>query len=315
MDFQRPISCLTGIGNLAGTVIPRWSNRPRRRWSVKRNVLVASMLAWFLLSDPPAAYANNPPAPDGMLSIILLFPVAIFGFLFAGAKLTEKERKWKPVRGIVLGGSALLTAAGAGIAIIPLLILLGYGLIRGAQAMARGQGAKRFAIGSGMILFTLLAVANYTASLTSLPSTMNTHAIAAGEVRSIVTAEMALRANGKLDVNKNGIPEFGTLTQLQQAGLLPDNYATPNPRSGYHHVLVLADDPARNEKEFFLYSTPKSYGESPGFGISLLNVLRPRPTGGFRTFSADETGVIRSADLGGSRPVTREEAQKWRSIE
>ena len=282
---------------------------------MKPNVLVASMLVWFLLSDPPAAYANNPPAPDGMLSIILLFPVAIYGFLFAGAKLTEKERKWKPVRGIVLGASAVLMAAGTGIAILPTLILLGYGLLRGAQAMARGQGAKRFAIGSGMILFTLLAVANYMASLTTLPSTMNTHAIAAGEVRSIVTAEMEFRANAKLDVNKNGIPEFGTLTQLQQAGLLPDNYATPNPRSGYHHVLVLADDPARNEKEFFLYSTPKSYGESPGVGISLLKALHPRATGGFRTFSADETQVLRWADLGGSRPVTREEAQKWQRVE
>jgi hypothetical protein len=77
-----------------------------------------------------------------MLSIILLFPVAIYGFLFAGAKFTEKERKWKPVRGFVLGASAVLTAAGTGIAIIPLLILLGYGLLRGAQAMARGHTAN-----------------------------------------------------------------------------------------------------------------------------------------------------------------------------
>jgi hypothetical protein len=215
---------------------------------------------------------------------------------------------------IVLGGSAVLTAAGTGIAIIPLLILLFYGLRRGAQAMARGQGAKRFAIGSGMILFTLFAVANYLASARGGSSTAWIEASGAGEVRTIVTAEMALRANGKLDVNKNGIPEFGTLTQLQQAGLLSDEYATPNPRSGYHHVLVLADDPARNEKEFFLYSTPKGYGESPGFGISLLKGLRPRPTGGRRTFSADETEVIRWADLGGSRAVTREEAQKWQPI-
>jgi hypothetical protein len=38
-----------------------------------------------------------------------------------------------------LGASAVLTAAGTGIAIIPLLILLGCRLLRGAQAMARGH--------------------------------------------------------------------------------------------------------------------------------------------------------------------------------
>ena len=180
--------------------------------------------------------------------------------------------------------------------------------------MARGQGAKRFAIGSGMILFTLFAVANYMASAGNGSSTARTEASGAGEVRTIVSAEMTFRHNAKLDVNKNGIPEFGTLTQLQQAGLLSDRYTTPNPRSAYHYVLVLSDDPARNEKEFFLYATPKSYGKSSGFTISLLKVLHPRPTGGFRTFSADETEVIRWADLGGSRAVTREEAQKWQPI-
>jgi hypothetical protein len=271
------------------------------------------MLAWFLLSDPPAAYANNPPAPDGMLSIMLLFPVAIYGFLFAGAKLTEKERKWKPVRGFVLGGSAVLTAAGTGIAIIPLLILLCYGVLRGAQAMARGQGAKRFAIGSGMILFTLLAVANYMASARGGSSTAWTEGSGADGMRSIVNAEVTFKSASMLDVNKNGIPEFGTLAQLQQAGLLPDSYVT-SPSSSYRYVLELTGDPARDEKEYFIYATPKQYGRSSdGIRLSLLNWW-PRPTQASRAFAADETAVIRFADLGGSRPVTREEAQKWQPI-
>jgi adenine specific DNA methylase Mod len=33
-----------------------------------------------------------------------------------------------------------------------------------------------------------------------------------------------------------------------------------------------------------------------------------------KEFKHDENGVIRRADLGGSRPVTREEAQKWQPI-
>ena len=60
---------------------------------------VASKAMWtvgVLLAGAAPAYANNPPAPDGMLSILLLFPAAIFGFRLAGAKLTEKEMKWKP---------------------------------------------------------------------------------------------------------------------------------------------------------------------------------------------------------------------------
>ncbi|MBI4165969.1 MAG: hypothetical protein HY508_09580 [Acidobacteria bacterium] len=271
---------------------------------------------WLVLAVAPPAYANNPPAPDGMLSIILLFPVAIFGFRLAGANLNDKEKKWKTVRGIVLGMSAFLTAAGTGIAIIPLLILLCYGLLRGGQAMARGQGGKRFAIGSGMILFTLFAVANYTTSLSYTPGPTRSASSAVGAIRTIVTAEITYATDKKLDVNHNGIPEYGTLEQLRQAGLIPDSYLTPRSPGNYQLVVVLSGDPARNEKEFFVYATPRQYREPASLVItlSLIEAIRPRGQYGIRSFAADESGIIRFADLRGARAVTREEARKWEPL-
>lgn len=283
---------------------------------MKKKLEITGWLSWFLFAGATPAFANNPPAPDGMLSIILLFPVAIFGFRLAGATLNDKEKKWKTARGIVLGVSAFLTAAGTGIAVIPLLILLCYGLLRGIQAMARGQGGKRFAVGSGMILFTLFAVANYLASLNYTPGPARSESSAVGAIRTLVTAEITYAADKKLDVNHNGIPEYGTLDQLHQAGLIPDSYLTPETPGNYQLVVALSGDPARNEKEFLVYATPRHYGEPASLPItlSLIEAFRPRGQYGYRSFAADESGVIRFADLGGARSVTREEAQKWEPI-
>ncbi len=284
---------------------------------MKRVVSNAMGTVGLILAGAAPAYANNPPAPDGMLSIILLFPVAIFGFRLAGATFNDKEKKWKTVRGFVLGVSAFLTVGGTEIAIIPLLILLCYGLLRGGQALARGQGGKRFAFGSGMILFTLFAVANYLASLNYTPGPSRSHSSAVGAIRTIVTAEITYATDKKLDVNHNGTPEYGTLEQLHQAGLIPDSYVTPRSPGNYQLVVVLSGDPARNEKEFFVYATPRQYGEPASWVItlSLIEAIRPRGQYGFRSFAADESGIIRFADLGGARAVTREEAQKWELLQ
>jgi hypothetical protein len=133
-------------------------------------------------------------------------------------------------------------------------------------------------------------------------------------MRTIVTAEITYKAASMLDVNKNGVSEFGTLAQLRQAGLLVDSYVA-SPNSSYRYVLELTGDPTRDEKQYFLYATPRKYGRSSGgISLSLLRIWRPRPSQAARTFATDETGVIRWADLDGSRAVTREEAQKWQPI-
>jgi hypothetical protein len=52
------------------------------------------------------------------------------------------------------------------------------------------------------------------------------------------------------------------------------------------------------------------YGR-PSPTLSLLRALRPGAPYAQRTLASDETGVIKVADLGGSRAVTRAEAEKW----
>jgi len=275
---------------------------------------IAGGLWWILVAGAAPAYANNPPAPDGMLSLLLVFPVAILGFRLAGAKFTEKEKKWRILRGVLLALCTLAAAAGTGVGGLGMLVLLSYGLLRGAQAMGRGQGGRRFALGAFMILFAFFAGANYLTSLNNWPSVLRSESSAVGAVRTIVTAETTFRADKKLDANKNGIPEYGTPEQLHQAGLIPDSYRKPGGPGGYRLVVVLTGDPAQDEKEFFVYATPDNYGSPPAVSISLVEAIRPQRRFGLRSFAADETGEIREADLGGSRAVTRAVAQKWKKL-
>ena len=282
---------------------------------MKRKIGIAAWLGWFVLAGALPTYANNPPAPDGMLSIILIFPVAILGFRLAGAQLTSKEIKWRPIRIIYLSLCTLATFAGTVVGGLAMLILVIYALLRGGQAMSRGQGKKRFVLGAALILFAPLAGLNYALSTSNWSRTANAEASGAGCMRTIVSAQTDFKSNAKLDVNRNGIAEFGTLAQLQQAGLLMESHVM-TPSSSYRYVLEVTGDPTRDEKEYFLYATPKRYGRSSGgISLSLLNLWWPRPTPAQRTFAADETGVIRFADVGGSRPVTRSEAQKWEPVQ
>ena len=270
----------------------------------------------FLLIAAVPAYANNPPAPDGLFSLVMIFVVAILARRLSGATFPAQSRSWRIIKGVGLALAFLLTLGGTELALLPLLILLLYGLWRGAYVIKLGQGSKRFLLGSVAMLFTLFAVANYLASLSNYSGVASRESSAVGGVRTIATAEASFRADSRLDVNKNGVPEYGSLEQLHQAGLLEDRHVAPSPGSPYRYTVVLAGDPARDEKEFFVYATPSHYGrESAAWsgvpGASLARGLRPAPPFATRTFASDETGVIRQADLGGSRAVTREEARKW----
>ncbi len=269
------------------------------------------LLLWCLLAGAVPAYANNPPQPDGVLTLVLIFPVVILGFRLAGAKLSEKERKWRVLRALVLALCTLLTVGGTGIALIPLLVLLGYGVTRGIQVMARGQGTRRMVLGAAVILFTLLATANYVVSLNSPAGEgVSVEHAAYVNMRVINDAEQRFHSDALIDANKNGLGEYGSLEQLHKAGLLDEAFWARLQRPIYRYVVVLSGDPARDEKQYFVYATPVRYGH-PSRGLSLLRVVRPYVPYARRTFACDQTGVVRAADLGGSRAVTREEAAKW----
>ena len=133
-----------------------------------------------------------------------------------------------------------------------------------------------------------------------------------------VTAEINYTAGKELDVNHNGTPEYGTLEQLLRARLISDYCLRAESPGGYDFAVLLSGDPVRDEKEFLVVATPRNYGKPVNefFRLSLIRAFRP-PTrrSSLRSYAADETGVIRFADLGGARAVTREAAQKWQPLE
>ena len=270
------------------------------------------LLLFCLLGLPLPAYANNPPRPDGLLSVLLIFPVAILGLRLAGVRRDEQKKPRRLLTGLILGFAFLLTMGGTEIGAIGLVFLLSYGLHRGAYAIFRGQGAKRFAVGAAVILYTLFAVANYVASLNYDPGVRRYESSAVGTVRTINTAEITFQSHAMLDTNKNGVGEYGTLEQLQKAGLIGPEQARAE-RQGYRLTLVVTGDPAQDEKQFFVSAVPLNYGE-PRRTLSLLAAVRLGIPKARRTFASDESGVIRARDLGAARPFTREEALKWEPI-
>ena len=140
---------------------------------------------------------------------------------------------------------------------------------------------------------------------------VDTH-LAMGAIQDIVSAERQFQVAAILDANKNGVGEYGTRKDLEQAGLietLPD---------GHRFEVVVTGDPARDEKAFFVYAVPTVYAPSPppwripGFVWAQWLRLRP-PFIGY-TFVSDQTDEIRWADLRAPRTVTLEETRTWEKI-
>ncbi len=252
---------------------------------------VLPLLLWCLFAGAIPAYANNAPQPDGLLTIVLIFPVAILGYRLAGAPVTAKQRKWRVATGLLLALCTLLTVGGTELAMIPILIILVYGIGRGVQALAAGHGKKRVVWGSAIILFTLFAVANYFASLNYRLEGPSLESAALTNLRIINTAELELQTNATLDVNKNGLGEYGTLEQLHRAGLLDDSLWKHLQGPVYRYVVVLTGDPAQDEHHYFVYAAPVHYGHSHA-ALSLLRALLPSVPYARRTLASDETGVV-----------------------
>lgn len=293
---------------------------------MRRAIRVTSLLLWFLLAGPLSAYANDAPGVDGMLSVLMIVPIAILGLRLAGAKPPPGGKIKRLLLGLALGFSILFFTLfftvflGSGGWALGGLMMLTYGVLRGRRAIKHGQGRKRFAIGLAVILFTLMAVANYVASFGSyFYSTQRAERYAWSMVNTIASREIEFQSAAKLDANQNGVGEFGTIEQMVKAGVLDVSFIKQNPARGYRFVLVLSEDSARAEKEFFVYATPEDYGSSDFWfslpGSSLWAVLWPPKLRARRTFASDEKNVLRAADLGTSRAVTREEAQKWKALD
>ncbi len=270
------------------------------------------------------AWANNPPQPDGLFSIIVIIPVAIIGYRLAGVAYTESQRKWRVLRGLLLGLAVIIAMAGTEIAIIPLAVFLVLGCVRGVQIIVRGQGFKRVLIGTTVCLWTLFAVSDYCVSLLIYSHVPVDEMIAVDQLRGFAkTEETYARTHDS---------KYATIEQLRDAhtplqltwGEPSDNpgvydlYLNGNIRSGYRFSSTVGAGNSR----FLIAAVPAEYEKNilPLFipGSSLLHALRGHPERqdtGQRSFAIDETGVIRAADLGTTRPVTRDEVEKWKPLQ
>lgn len=272
---------------------------------------------WFLLASAVPAYANSPPAPDGAFTLLLIIPVVIIASRLAREQRVKKGWKSRLLTGLVLGLAIFFSLVGMEIGAGAALFVVGYGVARGVEVMRHGTGPKRFGLGAAVVMFSLLATANYVAALV-YPLSVSPEARAVSVLRSIMMAEINYAAGKKTDANHNGIPEYGTMEQLIQDGFNAEYYFGAESPGGYDFAVLLSGDPVRDEKEFLVVATPRNYGKpvNPALRFSLIRAFRP-PTrrSSLRSYATDETGLIRFADLGGARAVTREAAQKWQPLE
>ena len=296
---------------------------------LKRKV---ELVFWMVTLGAVPAWANNPPQPDGLFSLILIFPVVIFGFRLAKASYTDGERKWRWLRGLLLGFLVVLAMAGDDVAQIPLLVFLIFGLRRGIQIMYRGQGRKRFFVGALVCLWTLFALGDYGISL-MVWSPVPSHEFATiRNLRFLAQAEQTYART-----SPSG--QFATIKQLQDAKIpLATEFSQPGEDSnpalydlymnnyvyvGYRFSSMVDAD----GKKFLITAVPAAYAKDikpliPGTSWWILLRSRGRKRTpeeihgqvGQRCFAIDESGVIRAADLGTTRPVTREEVEKWKPI-
>ena len=283
----------------------------------------AELVFWMVTLGALPAWANNPPQPDGVFSLILIFPVVIFGFRLAGVAYTEKERKWRVLRGLLLGLAVIVSFGGTELAMIPLVLLLIFGCMRGVQIIIRGQGPKRLLIGTAIGLWTLFAVSDYGVSLTVWSPVRVNEQLTVEHLRSLATAEQTYARTHSTyatieQMRDAGIPLQSVWGGIQDSPRAYDIYLNGSVISGYRYGSTL--DPSG--KRLLITAIPAEYekGVTPRVvpGASWLYRLRPHAKGhdlGQRSFALDESGVIRAADLGTTRPVSREEAEKWKPLQ
>lgn len=281
---------------------------------------------WILVVGAVPAWANNAPQPDGVFSLILIFPVVILGFRLAGAEYTQGERKWRVGRGLLLGLAVFFSIAGTELAMLPMVILLIFGCMRGVQILIRGQGSKRILIGTVVCLWTLFAVSDYFLSLTVYSPVHIHEVMAVGSLHSLAKAEQVY-------ASRDASQRYATIQQLREAQVpltmdfgesnndprVYDPYLDGTIRAGYRYNSSVHSD----GKGFLITAVPATYEKDvrplrvPGasWWYRLRSPLKRSDSEvGQRTFAVDETGVIRAADLGTTRPITREEAEKWKAL-
>lgn len=275
------------------------------------------VLLFLLPAFALPAYANNPPQPDGLFSVLLIFPIAIIGARLAGVVPEAKRRSVRIIGGIAVGVlSTVLLMAGTALGGLVALGVLAYAIVRGGEIMRRGRTPRRSLIGTVVMAFAVLAFLDYYVSVMNFyPSSALSEASAVSGVRSLNTAESEFAKVGQREHTPSRT--VGTLKDLENAKLIDDTFSGGHIRKGYRYGEAL--DPIK--EQFFFYAIPAPELKPDHYNIvprtslikSILGRRREEGTG-YRSFAVDETGVIRWSIRTRTGPVTREEAQQWPSL-
>ncbi len=279
------------------------------------------LLVIGLLTLAVPAYANNPPQPDGLFSVLLIFPIAILGARFAGVASRQTSIARRIVDGIVVTGLILFLLAGTVFGIFAALCLLAYAVIHASQMIRLGQGTKRIVLGSVVVLFSLFAVADYAVSSVANHSSLVLHESATlGNLRSITSAQLEFSKSAK----DHDAETYATLSELENAGSLPPRFSGGRIVSGYHYVEFLD----AHRKRFIVYAVPTipAAGRTteagqvhfiPGSSLfrAVFHVTEREEGTGYRSFAVDETRVIRWAVRSSQDSPVRDEYIAWQPLQ
>jgi len=274
------------------------------------------MPLFLLLAFALPAYANNSPQPDGLFSVLLIFPIAILGARLAGVVQVPKSASARVIGGIAVGVlCTLLLMAGTLLGALVALGILVYAILRGSQIIRRGRSAHRAAIGAVVMAFALFAFVDYWVSIVSFYSPEAAAEMSAvSGVRSLSIAESEFAKRSQSGNAPSGA--VGMLKDLENAKLIDGSFSNSQLRKGYRYGEIV--DPAKGQFLFYAIPAPElKPGSFHGYfvpGTSLLKSIRGvdhEEGTGYRSFAVDETGVIRWAIRTRTGPVTREEVQQW----
>jgi len=265
------------------------------------------------------ASANNPPQPDGIFSVLLIFPIVLIGMRLANARPDPNEKRRPILNGLILTLCFLLTLAGTSVGGFGLLVILLYGVLRGGQITHRVKTARGRIVGAVVIAWVLFASLDYLVSLNSAGPSAGVmgEANAINRLRMLSTVEFEF-AQSHSPSSGSG-PVYATVEQLRAAGLLHNSFQLAQDRTGYRFGEIV--DPSK--PQFLFYAVPiRTQSSMPRWirlmpGSSVLHWafgLRESEATGVRSFAVDETGVIRYSVRPAPTPVTRAEAEKWQEL-
>ena len=277
-----------------------------------------ALLLLFVAGFSLPAYANNPPQPDGLFSILLILPFTMIAVRLAGVTKNASSTAARGGLGAATVILLILVMAGTGLGALAALIVAVFALVRAAGIVRRGQGSKRYVLAAALAAFSLFAFVDYFASITAAPASSSAHAesTAVGQLRKLSNAETQFADSNSSEASPKA--KYATLGELAGAQLIDANLASHSTIAGYQYGQLMDLD----RKRFFIYALPdpnlKPASKMVDFipGGSLFHAIFSRTkTTGTRSFAVDETGVIRYAVRTNSQPVTRDLIAVWAPLQ